>query len=175
MSILSTGFGHGKRDWRCQILGMLCSHAERFENCVWRSDTRRTVPSSASEAKAQMFPSIILNVSLFARWLLECVKVSHRLISSVPSSNRIDLDKLPTFGTPVVPAYASVNRLQTSASISAQILVRYKISSEQDKRGFHTGNHKFGIYKFIFMWPPTSYKKLIKEFLCCLARTKLPV
>lgn len=41
------------------------------------------MPSSASEAKTQMFPSIILNVPLFARWLLECVKVSHRLISPV--------------------------------------------------------------------------------------------
>lgn len=80
----TAGFGNGKGNWRCQILGMLRPDAERLEDCVRRGDTRRAVPRSASEAKAQMFPSIILNVSLFARWYWNVLKVSRRLISSVP-------------------------------------------------------------------------------------------
>lgn len=65
------------------------------------------MPGSASEAKTQMFPSIILNVSLFARWYWNVLKVSH-LISSVPSTNRINRVNYRLFGTPVVPAYISL-------------------------------------------------------------------
>lgn len=56
------------------------------------------MPRSASEAKAQMFPSIILNVSLFARWYWNVLKVLP--VSSVPSTNRIDRVNLLTIWEP---------------------------------------------------------------------------
>lgn len=58
-----TGFGNGEGDRCCEILGMLCPDAERLEDCVRRGNTRGPVSRSASEAQAQMFPSIILNVN----------------------------------------------------------------------------------------------------------------
>lgn len=116
--ICITGFGNGKGDRRCQILGVLRPHAERLEDCVRRGDTRGTVPRSASEAKAQMFPSIILNVSLFARWywnVLKCLVVS----SPVYQSNRSG--EITEYLEPQLYQPTSAKRLQTSpASTSAQ-------------------------------------------------------
>jgi hypothetical protein len=97
------GFGDGKRDRRCQILGMLRFDAERLEDCFWWSDTRCAVPRSPSEAKAQMFPSIILNVSLFARWYWNVLKVFRRLSSPVYQALIESIEWIAElFGTPVV-------------------------------------------------------------------------
>jgi len=99
-----TGFSNGKGDRCCQIFGMLRFDTERLEDCVRRSNTGCTVSCSASEAKAQMFPSIILNVSLFARWywnVLKCYIISSPVYQTLIES----IVNYRLFGTPVGSAY----------------------------------------------------------------------
>lgn len=131
------------------------------------------MPCSASEAKAQMFPSIILNVSLFARWYWNVLKCF--IVSSPVYQTRIEsIGQVTDIWN---PSCTSLCQRQQAANICQH--KRTNTSSVQNfqrakQEGF-TQENKFGIYKFIFMWPPTSYEKLIEKFLCCLTRTKLPV
>lgn len=144
---------------------MLRPDAERLEDCVRRGDTRCAVPRFTSEAKAQMFPSIILNVSLFARWYWNVLKCL--IVSSPVYQAPIDRVNYRIFGTPVYQP-TSAKRLQTSASISAQTSVRYKFPASKTKEGSQgIVNSK---YKFILMWPPEHIlkEKKIKEVSRCL-------
>lgn len=134
---------------------MLRSDAERLEDCVRRGNTRCTVPRSASEAKAQMFPSIILNVSLFARWywnVLKCLIVS----SPVYQARIESIGQVTDYLEPQLYQPTSAKGLQTSASISAQASVRYKFPASKTKEGSQKiMNSK---YKFTLMWPPAHPK-----------------